>query len=198
MGRGRKDFSLPEVSRGGERGARIRETAREFFSEPPADAISPEQSARGAQPSRATASTPERAAAASKLRAVPTPRVDSSPREGRGGRRADPKQRRAAASAKKASWRAPREDGRLRANDKVVLDFLRELLPAGRDTTDELSMKEIARGCDVSHRTAQNTVSRLQQAGMIERFDQELGSNKGCRYRLLGAARNRAGAAGRR
>lgn len=88
-----------------------------------------------------------------------------------------------------ASWRLPRTDGKLRSNDRMILDYLRERVVEDRTlTTDEVGMREIAAACSVSHRTAQNTVRRLELAGHVERLAQAMGSNSGCRYRIMPTA----------
>lgn len=84
-----------------------------------------------------------------------------------------------------ASWRVPRSDGKLRSNDKMVIDYLRgRVVDADRMITDEVSMRQIEHACSISHRTAQNTVRRLEMAHMVERLAHEIGSNSGCRYRI--------------
>lgn len=199
--RGGKGFTLPEIGRGSARDEGVRRTARAFFSEgaekEAADAPQEQQHPPPAERGRATAPHLPRQARAQSTGGVDSSRgIDSSRRAAGHGRRDVASRRREesagtlvvdedeAGTPKAATWRAPREDGRLRSNDRVVLDYLRGRVLEGGDTTEPVAMKEIVADCGISLRTAQNTVLRLHQARYLFRLPQEVGSNTGCRYRI--------------
>ncbi len=152
----KRAFKLPDLSGTGSRNDSVRETARSFLK----DATTNEK------PPGVDSTPDEVSTRVKQIREVttgPTSRLEGL-----------------------ASWRKPRADGRLRTNDRLILDYLRErIVDEATATTDEVSMKEIAAGCGVSHRTAQNTVQRMMLAKVVTRFEQRVGSNSGCRYRIL-------------
>jgi hypothetical protein len=210
--KGGKGFTLPEIGKGSARDEGVRRTARAFFSEGAAEveAAAPQEQQHPppAERGRATAPHPPRQARAKSTGGVDSSRGrDSSRRVASHGRRDAAARRREesagtivvdedeAGTPKAATWRAPREDGRLRSNDRAVLDYLRGRVLEGGETTEPVGMKEIAGDCGISLRTAQNTVLRLQQARYLFRLPQEVGSNTGCRYRIspLAPARFRRG-----